>query len=296
MKLWMINIVLAVLAAYLGVNASRELTREDTILDQVPAAVQEAQKTPAQRPPAAPPRAAPRQDAFNVVVEKNLFASEREEIKEEVKPAQPAQQAAPPKPEPEPVKFSFTLYGVIATKGVKKALIASSEDQAAGKRQRPQERQAKPAGPQWYEVGEGEEGWSLASIEKDKVIVAVGKERQEVALYDKERPKQRAAPVAKSQGPTVVTVATQAAASAQPTIVGEKGAGKEPESGTAEARIQEKASSEEKRVVTTSTSRLGTGLSTRGSGESSLHRDSLGRSETSTRYPTSRLPPFTRQR
>jgi hypothetical protein len=296
MKIWMINIVLAGLAAYLGVSAAREWTKGETVLVQAPAASQETQKTQAQRPPSTQPRTMPRQEAFKVVVEKNLFASEREEIKEEVKPPPPAQQAAPPKPEPEPAKFSFTLYGMIATKGVKKALIDSSEEQAAGKKPRPQEKKAKPSGPQWYEVGEGEDGWTLASVERDKVVIKVGKESQVVNLYDKEKPKQRAAAVAKSQGPTVVTVATQAAASAQPTIVGEKATGKESEAGTTEARSKEKAPSEEKRVVTTSTSRLGTGLSTRGTGESSLQRDSLGRSETSTRYPTSRLPPFLRQR
>lgn len=296
LKIWMINVGLAVLATYLGVNAAKEWSREIAVMEQPAPAAQEGQRPQVQKTPPALPREMPRKESFNVVVENNLFASEREEIKEEVKPAPAAQQAKPPQPEPEPVKVTFTLYGIIATKGAKKALLSFSEEQTAGRKQRPPDRQARPQAPQWYEVGEGEESWKIESIERDKVVVAVGKDKTVVPLYDKEKPKQRAAAVAKSQGPTVVTVATQAAASGQPAVIGEKGAGKEHESGEGATRSQHQETSEEKKQAAALKSRTGTSLSTRSSGESALRRDTLGRSDTSSTYPPSRLPPFVRQR
>ncbi|RJR19314.1 MAG: hypothetical protein C4582_10685, partial [Desulfobacteraceae bacterium] len=127
--------------------------------------------------------------------------------------------------------------------------------------------------------------------EKDKVVVSVGGAAKDVRLYDKEKPKQRAVLAGKTQGPTVVTIATQAAAASQPTVVGEKGSAKEPESGTTEqVRAEERRIVETKKQEGTSTSRIGTSLSTR------TAREGSGLGESTSTYPPSRLPQFMRKR
>jgi hypothetical protein len=164
--------------------------------------------------------------------------------------------------------------------------LSFSEDQAQKKR--PQPAQSQPAGPRWYETGEGEGDWKVTSIEKEKALISVGGTSTEVLLYDKEKPKQRTAMAAKSQGPTVVTIATQAAAPAKATVVGEKVSEKDSGTETKESqRVEEKRVIETKKQPGSISSRLGTGLSTRTS------RD--GSSE-STSYSSSRIPPFMRSK
>ncbi len=287
-KLWIINMVIAGIAAFLGVNAIREWSGKDTAVPVVePASSGPAEKAKPVMPKVAQPasRTIPPQEAFNVVVEKNLFASEREELKEEVKP--PPAPASPPKQEkkePEPAKWTFTLYGVMITKSYKGALLSFSEDQA--QKRKPHPSQSQPAGPRWYETGEGEGDWKIASIEKEKVLISVGGASTEVLLYDKEKPKQRTVMAVKSQGPTVVTIATQAPGQTKAMVVGEKGT--EKEAGTEQSqRVEEKRVSETKKQPGSISSRLGTGLSTRTSREGSTESSS---------YSTSRTPTFMRSR
>ena len=288
-KLWIINLAIAGLVAFLGVNAVREWSGKEShvsAVDQTPAATAEKAKPalPKVAQPAA--RSIPPQEAFNVVVEKNLFAAEREEIKEEVKPPPPPPPQKQVKKEPEPPKLQFTLYGVLISKPYKGALLSFSEDQAQKKR--PQPAQAQPGGPRWYETGEGEGNWKIASIEKEKVLISLNGASVEVLLYDKEKPKQRTAMAAKSKGPTVVTIATQTAAPAKAAVVGErlpgKGSDTEP---AASQRVEEKRVVETKRQPGSISSRLGTGLSTRTSREGS---------SSSSSYSTSRTPTFMRSR
>jgi len=289
-KLWIINLAIAGLVAFLGVNAVREWSGKESrvsAVDQTPAATTEKAK-PA-LPKVAQPAAGsiPPQEAFNVVVEKNLFAAEREEIKEEVKPPPPPPAKNQAKKEPEPPKLTFTLYGVLITRSYKGALLSFAEEQ--GQRRRPQPGQTKQdGGPGWYETGEGEGDWKIASIEKEKVLISVGGASTEVLLYDKEKPKQRTAMAAKSQGPTVVTIATQAAAPAKAAVVGERLPGKGSDTEPAPSqRVEEKRVVETKRQPGSISSRLGTGLSTRTSREGS---------SSSSSYSTSRTPTFMRSR
>lgn len=287
-KLWIINLAIAGLVAFLGINAVREWSgKEDGVstVEQVPAAA--ADKAKPASPKVVQPAAIsiPPQEAFKVVVEKNLFAAEREEIKEEVKAPPPPPPAKQAKKEPEPPKWNFTLYGVLISKAYKGALLSFAEEQAQ-RRRAPSPQARQPGGPGWYETGEGEGDWKVASIEKEKVVISVGGASTEVLLYDREKPKQRVVAVAKNQGPTVVTIASQAAAPAKATVVGEKATEKDSASEPKESRgVEEKRVIETRREPGTISSRLGTGLSTRTSREGS-----------SSTLSSSRIPSFMRSR
>lgn len=176
----LINLVLAGLCVYFGLQIV------DVWEENGPAsrAAQAAPATPPTvnadgRPPSRP---LPPETAYAVIEDRNLFSPDRTgpEADEEETEAPAKVQSAP---------TSVGLFGVMILKDVKKALV----DDIDGSDSRPS---------QWVYEGDTVRGWTVETIEKDRITLTSANGTHDLSLYD--RRKRRAAGKSGKDGPTVV--------------------------------------------------------------------------------------------
>lgn len=115
--------------------------------------------------------------AYDTIVQKNLFASDRKEYIKEV--------VVSTKSEPEPeveIKVldtkKITLYGVIIMDDYKQALVTDID-------------KTSDRNSIWVKKGDTLGNFTIKTIEEDKVIVTNSGKNFSILLYDKENPKQR---------------------------------------------------------------------------------------------------------
>lgn len=116
--------------------------------------------------------------AYDAITRDNLFAPDRKEfIPKAVDPE------SKPESEPEPVPITLdtgkiTLFGVIVMDDIQKALVSDVDKSGKG-------------ASIWIEKGDVIDGFTVKSIEKDRVIVSQKGKDFVVLLYDEKKPKQR---------------------------------------------------------------------------------------------------------
>ena len=185
-KLWLINIILAVLAIFFGIRAYGVWSKGDQSAIEIPRSAK-SRKLLEKR---TPKHKMPPESAYGVVVDRILFCPEREEF-------------IPEEPEPEPevktVKVSgkkIVLYGVILTDNCRVALINNPLKQLG-------ERKDK-----WVRIQDTIGQLTVKDIQSDRLILADGADQFEVPLYDKDKPKRRVTS-AKQIKPKVVTTGSK---------------------------------------------------------------------------------------
>lgn len=118
--------------------------------------------------------------AYDTITRDNLFAADRKEfIPKAIEPEPTPEVEA--KPEPEPVKLDttrITLFGVILMDDIQKALVSDVDKSGKG-------------ASIWIEKGDVIDGFTVKSIEKDRVIVSQKGKDFVVLLYDEKKPKER---------------------------------------------------------------------------------------------------------
>lgn len=202
-RIWLINIVLAGCAVFIGISAYEAWRRGPEPMNVTATGVVEGAPVAVRNPLGTEPM--PSEAAYRNVVEKNLFSPDREEFVPEVAP-----EPETPQPAVREARISgqkIVLYGVIIKDMFKKALINNPVQKADD---RPY---------LWVSEGEALENLRVASISGESVVFDDGGERYEVMLHDKKQ-RQGGAPTASSGGdaPQVVTTeAKKVEAAAKPT-------------------------------------------------------------------------------
>ena len=182
-KIWLINVLLAAIVSFLGVETYKVWSRGEPTPKTVTGGA----------PPKAQPekkiikRVAPPETAYEVVAEKNLFSPKRSEP--DTKPAVAETPAAVP-PQKTPGGRIY-LSGVVIADDYKAALISKAAKKANEKPER------------WVRVGDSFGGFEVAEIQKDGVILLEGSQKYEIHLYDNSKPRSRQ-PAKKGENPTVI--------------------------------------------------------------------------------------------
>jgi hypothetical protein len=186
LKIWLINITLAVLVVFFGMMSFDVWSKGDDTIPEI-----QTTKSP-EKPPIGKrimDRAMPPESIYGIVADKNLFSSKRAEfIPEKTKTGSPTISGK-----------TIFLHGVILMGDRKKALISNPESGPEAGKSRAKDK--------WVEVGDTMGDLSVTEIRKDRIILTQGANTQEILLYDKNKPARQITVVEKSTTPTVVTTA-----------------------------------------------------------------------------------------
>lgn len=182
-KIWMINMVLALAAAFIGLQAYQSIsaiTPEDNFKRPTP------QNGPKTSVPSVQWKTSP-ESAYAVIVNRNLFSEERQ-------PPTRSEQVLP-ETEVKVVNISgqqITLYGVILTDDYRIALISNPTRKNGQKSTR------------WIRPGDRIESLEVESIQKDSITFREGEKRTRIVLYDDDKVINRESITTDAQ-PNVVT-------------------------------------------------------------------------------------------
>lgn len=220
-KIWLINISLAAFVVFFGMMSFDVWSKGDEKIPETQTGKSSAEPLPAK---GIMERTMPPESTYGIVVEKNLFSSNRSE-------------SIPEKQKPGPLKISekmVFLYGVVLAGDRKKALISNPETgPVAGK---------PPARDKWVKVGDTIGSFSVSEIRKDRIILTDGAGTHEILLYEKNKPARQAAVVEKSAAPAVISTGSA------PTAAAAKPGTEPPKSGIAEGKSEAPA---EYRIINT---------------------------------------------
>ncbi|MBW1818513.1 MAG: hypothetical protein JRJ60_15325 [Deltaproteobacteria bacterium] len=187
LKIWVVNIMLAGVAVVFGIKAYAVWSEE----------ARNAPESPSEGKSSALPakkvvrRDVPKERSLSIIAKNNLFSPERKEI-------EPEQEKSTAKPEPEKQKEEekprelkagkkkMFLYGVLMAEGCEAALITNPNWKTEKKQQA------------WVRVGDTVEGFKVATIEKERIVLTADGNEVEMFLYDKEKPRSKA-PVRKAR-------------------------------------------------------------------------------------------------
>ena len=189
-KIWLINISLAAFVVFFGIMSFDVWSKGDETIQEIQTGKSSAKPLPGK---GIMERTMPPESTYGIVVDKNLFSSNRlESIPEKLKPG--------------PLEISekvIFLYGVVLTGDRNMALISNPESGPEAGKSR--------AKNKWVKVGDTMGQFNVADIKKDRIILADGADTREILLYDKNKPARKIIVPEKSAAPTVGTTGTAAA-------------------------------------------------------------------------------------
>jgi hypothetical protein len=182
-KIWLINIVLAAFVVFFGIMSLNVWSKGDEAIPEM-----RSGKSPEKSLPVKGiiERVMPPESTFGIVADKNLFSSHRKEsIAEKDKTGS--------------LKISenmIFLYGVVVTGDRKQALINNPEYGLLSGNSRSKDK--------WIKVGDTLGNFSVADIQKDRIILSEGANTHEILLYDNNKPARQTTVAQPSAAPTVV--------------------------------------------------------------------------------------------
>lgn len=232
-KAWIINLVLAAVVVFLGINAYDAWSKAEK---RLPVAGEGKGSVPVPQKTVAKADVSPESE-YDSVMSLNLFSISRS-------PGGQEKETPEPKPKPGPdeklVKLlqetvkRISIYGIIIANGEKKALIKSPAmpllAQQDNRRQSPFHPPAmpvlgQPGKPQqpprsgeeiiWVKVGDAVNRFTVNEIKATGVVLGAEGLVFDVALYDKDQPKQRV-PEKTAVGPIVIDTGKEAPAGSAP--------------------------------------------------------------------------------
>jgi len=207
-KIWVINIFLTLLVAFLGMMTYEVWFEQDGVVktDKTLKLPPKTHKTPNKI--FDEKRVLPESD-YGVVVNMNLFSSKRTEERLEKKtPAEEKQTFTVGQvKELNQQLAKMILYGLIITDDSARALVTDVAFKNIYKRGRTT-RQLNVVKLKWVETGDSLGGFKVAKIKNDRVLLTADKKTYELLLYDKKKSKSRR-PAKPKSGPTVVGVSVK---------------------------------------------------------------------------------------
>ena len=198
-RVWLTNLVLAVITIFCGIKAFEVWTK----WDQAPQEIETTARKQKSRPGKSLSKTKgnmPPESTYKHVVDKDLFRAERDEfIPEEPK----SETEVKPVDKREAKKIEAflkktTLYGVVIVDQFRAALI-SYPGLKAGQ-----------GSSKWVRVGDEIGELKLKEIKEEKITLSQGPGDYEILLYDKDQPKKRAVVSKSKSGPTVVVSSSKA--------------------------------------------------------------------------------------
>ncbi|MEA2039930.1 MAG: hypothetical protein U9N82_08885 [Thermodesulfobacteriota bacterium] len=198
-RVWLINLVLGVLTVFCGIKAFEVWTKWDQTPQEIKTTARKQKSKPGRRL-SKTKRNIPPESTYKLVVDQDLFRTERAEfIPEEPKPkakVKPADKRAAKKTEAFLKKT--TLHGVVIVDQFRAALISNPELKTG------------QGSSKWVRVGDEIGELKLKEIKEEKIILSQGGRDYEILLYDKDKPKKRAVASKRKSGPTVVGATSKA--------------------------------------------------------------------------------------
>ena len=139
-------------------------------------------------------RRLPPESTYSVVVSKNLFSKQRQELKPEKKDREGKDGAGSSlEEELKACLGRITLYGVVIMDDHKTALVVYNEKRSASSRARRPQNKTGAKTTRWLKEGDTLESFKVAGILEDKLLLMAGGNSYDLLLYDKDRPKSRVA-------------------------------------------------------------------------------------------------------
>ena len=204
-RIWLINIILAFLVAFLGYRAygvwSREIPDMHISLKpkKVSQSIQQSELKLDKQP-------LPQEKDYAVLIDQNLFSPERKEVLlEEKEPAKAEEkQYAIAKKSLDKMLDKMVLYGLVITEDSAEALVSDvSYDPVVRRGRRLNTKKVTVGEAKWVKVGDMIGDFKVTNIESDKIRLEVKGHDYDLLLYDKENLKPHAQ-IKAQVGPTVV--------------------------------------------------------------------------------------------
>jgi hypothetical protein len=211
-KLWLINVILFFLFAFLALKAYGVWFHENTGEKGPKIPIKSVQAS--QKPLAAlPDRKIPPETAYDDLINLNLFHPDRTEtVLVAPKPDAKARKLSAKEKQNIDQYFSaLTLYGLVITHDSAEALVSypvlksalQSRKSAIPKNRRRNVPRISAKENKWVKVGDTLGDFKVESIQPDRVVLKTGETSYDLLLYDKEKPKKREVAKAES-GPNIV--------------------------------------------------------------------------------------------
>ena len=218
-RIWLINIILAFLVAFLGYRAYGVWSREipDTHISLKPKKVSQSIQKPEIKLDKQP---LPQEKDYAVLINQNLFSPERKEVLPvEKEPAKAEEkQYAIAKKSLDKMLDKMVLYGLVITEDSAEALVSDVSLKPVVQRGRRLNSKRVTVGEaKWVKAGDMIGDFKVTNIESDRIRLEVKGHDYDLLLYDKENLKPHAAIKAKS-GPTVIGGTASEAGQASKTV------------------------------------------------------------------------------
>jgi len=207
-KIWLVNLILAVCVAFLGLQSYRVWTEgHGSETRPEPVEIKDGKTDKPVVGGVVRPRLPPER-AFDTVVNRNLFSPDRTES-EGAKEDGKADNQVSDKDAENALK-GITLYGVIVTDAYQGALVTEKALKRPILKGKPSRKPVRQEESRWVKVGDVLGDFKVASIAPDRISLSTGTGSYDLFLHDKEKPRDRAAVKASSGSPVVVQAGTQA--------------------------------------------------------------------------------------
>ena len=204
-KIWVVNILLMIFAAFLGLKAYGVWTVDNSVpkIDKsknIPLKGSKIAGALFDEQPVLP------ESEYGVVVAKDLFVSERTEPSPVKKTPVEEKQTltVAQRKEFDQQLEKMTLFGLIITADSAKALVTDIEFKNVFRRHKTT-RQLVIKKVKWVKPGDSLGGFKVAEIKNDRIFLTAEKKIYELLLYDKKKSKHRG-PSKPKAGPNVVGV------------------------------------------------------------------------------------------
>jgi hypothetical protein len=170
---WIICALLAAAAVFFGYQTVAVWSGNDAIdRPEVKKAVQKTPKRQVGR--SVVHRRSPRYQVYEVIAQKDLFASDRKEKLAEKSPTSAPVKAA------QPLDKRFALFGIVINGGEKKALVANLDKKGAGGK-----------AVIWVKVGDKLGNLNVSEIQPEQIILTQGGRTYTIRLSDPNEPQRR---------------------------------------------------------------------------------------------------------
>jgi len=194
-RIWLINTCLALLVTFFGVKAYGIWFGGDKPGPEMQA-VEDRRTLPQKRSfSRVIKKRVPPESTYSVVMSKNLFSKQRQELNPAEKDRKGKDGAGSSLEEKDlqACLGRITLYGVVITDDHKTALVVYNEKKGTSSKARHPQNKTDAKTTKWLKEGDTLESFKVAGILEDKLLLMAGGNSYDLLLYDKDRPKSRVA-------------------------------------------------------------------------------------------------------